>query len=33
MTPDELLASMDDMKVSVMQYLNIIKRGIYKDEV
>ncbi len=30
-TPDELLESMDDMKNDIMQYLNIIKRGIYKD--
>ena len=33
MTPDELLHSMDDMKQEIMGYLNIIKRGIYKDEV
>ncbi len=32
MTPDELLASMDDMKEEIMGYLYIIKRGIYKDE-
>ena len=32
MTPDELLASMDDMKEEIMRYLLIIKRGIYKDE-
>ena len=32
MTPDELLASMEDMKADVMQYLGIIKHGIYKDE-
>jgi hypothetical protein len=32
MTPDEVLSSMDDMKDDIMGYLNIIKRGIYKDE-
>ena len=32
MTPDELLASLDDMKDDIMRYLYIIKRGIYKDE-
>jgi|AGTN01.3.fsa_nt_gi Transcriptional regulator len=32
MTPDELLASMDDMKDDIMGYLNIIKRGVYRDE-
>jgi AcrR family transcriptional regulator len=31
-TPDEILASMDEMKDDIMGYLNIIKRGIYKDE-
>lgn len=31
-TPDELLSSMDEMKNDIMQYLYIIKRGIYKDE-
>lgn len=32
-TPDELLASFHDMKGEMMAYLNIIKRGLYKDEV
>jgi AcrR family transcriptional regulator len=31
MTPDELLESIDDMRKDIMNYLNIIKRGIYKD--
>ncbi len=32
MTPDEVLESIDDMRKDIMGYLNIIKRGIYKDE-
>ena len=32
MTPEELLSSIDDMKDDIMRYLNIIKRGIYRDE-
>ena len=32
MTPDELLASMDNMKEEIMRYLLIIKRGIYKGD-
>lgn len=31
-TPDELLAYMNDMLDDIMGYLNIIKRGLYKDE-
>lgn len=31
-TPDELLAYINDMLDDIMGYLNIIKRGLYKDE-
>lgn len=31
MTPDELLGYLENMREDIMGYLNIIKRGIYKD--
>ena len=31
-TPDEILSLFDELKDNMMIYLNIIKRGLYKDE-